>query len=165
MGGSNPYIDEVKYKPATQKYKVTFLPSGKTVEVDPEKIPYGHNGIPGSILDISEGFKMGLDHACGGVCACSTLPRICEAGPRILQRSHGCGTRRVGRSTRHHAKVAPRLPDCLDGTTDIVVNPGGIRTTPREPTTKNSETVSTLEEHQTCRQVLIGTTWKTSPSR
>ena len=53
MGGSNPYIEEVKYKPATKKYKVTFLPSGKTVEVDPDKIPYGHNGIPGSILDIS----------------------------------------------------------------------------------------------------------------
>src|SRR5260370_19381393 len=72
MGGSNPYIEEVKYKPATKKFKVTFLPSGKTIEVDPEKIPYGHNGLPGSILDISEGIKAGLDHACGGLCACST---------------------------------------------------------------------------------------------
>ena len=24
MGGSNPYIEEVKYKKATKKYKVTF---------------------------------------------------------------------------------------------------------------------------------------------
>ncbi len=80
MGGSNPYIDEVKYKPATKKYKVTFLPSGKTIEVDPEKIPYGHNGIPGSILDISEGLKAGLDHACGGVCACSTCHVIVKEG-------------------------------------------------------------------------------------
>ena len=54
MGGSNPYIEEVKYKPATKKFKVTFLPSGKTLEVDPEKVPYGHNGLPGSILDFSE---------------------------------------------------------------------------------------------------------------
>src|SRR6266581_2440246 len=61
MGGTNPYIEEVKYKPATKKYKVTFLPSGKTIEVDPEKIPYGHNGLPGSILDISEGLKAELD--------------------------------------------------------------------------------------------------------
>jgi 2Fe-2S ferredoxin len=75
MGGSNPYIEEVKYTPATKKYKVTFLPSGKTIEVDPVKIPYGHNGLPGSILDISEGIKAGLDHACGGVCACSTCQR------------------------------------------------------------------------------------------
>src|SRR2546425_5985943 len=69
MGGSNPYIEEVKYKPATKKFKVTFLPSGKTIDVDPDKIPYGHNGLPGSILDFSEGLKAGLDHACGGVCA------------------------------------------------------------------------------------------------
>jgi len=53
MGGSNPYIEEVKYKPATRKFKVTFLPSGKTLEVDPADIPYGHNGLPGSILDFS----------------------------------------------------------------------------------------------------------------
>ena len=78
MGGNNPYIEEVKYKPATKKYRVTFLPSGKTIEVDPAQIPYGHNGIPGSILDISEGLKAGLDHACGGVCACSTCHVIVD---------------------------------------------------------------------------------------
>src|SRR5579885_1452092 len=80
MGGSNPYIEEAKYTPATKKFKVTFLPSGKTVEVDPAQLPYGHNGIPGSILDISEGFKMGVDHACGGVCACSTCHVIVREG-------------------------------------------------------------------------------------
>src|SRR5271157_6064321 len=80
MGGSNPYIDEVKYKVATKKFKVTFLPSGKTVEVDPEKFPYGHNGLPGSLLDIATGFRMGLDHACGGVCACSTCHVIIHQG-------------------------------------------------------------------------------------
>src|SRR5260370_12212843 len=85
MGGSNPYIEEVKYTPATKKYKVTFLPSGKTFEVDPEKIPYGHNGIPGSILDIAEGCKIGLDHASGAVCASSTSPVIVNAG---LESSH-----------------------------------------------------------------------------
>src|SRR2546426_3361684 len=80
MGGSNPYIEEVKYKPATKKFKVTFLPSGKPIEVDPDKIPYGHNGLPGSILDFSEGLKAGLDHACGGVCACSTCHVIVREG-------------------------------------------------------------------------------------
>src|SRR5258708_13390614 len=80
MGGSNLYMKEVKYNPATKKFKVTFLPSGKTIEVDPEKIPYGHNGLPGSILDISEGIKAGLDHACGGVCACSTCHVVVREG-------------------------------------------------------------------------------------
>ena len=72
MGGQNPYIEETKYAPATKKYKITFVKEGKTIEVDPEKVPYGHDGLPGSILDISQGFHMGLDHACGGVCACTT---------------------------------------------------------------------------------------------
>src|SRR5260370_39651805 len=80
MAGKTPYTEEVKYRPATKKYKVTFLPSGKTIEVDPEKIPYGHNGLPSSILDLSEGIKAGLDHACGGVCACSTCPVVVREG-------------------------------------------------------------------------------------
>ena len=82
MGGSNPYIEETKYTPATKKFKVTFLPSGKTIEVDPAKIPYGHNGLPGSILDFSEALKAGLDHACGGVCACSTCHRTSASRER-----------------------------------------------------------------------------------
>src|ERR1700727_2632709 len=80
MGGSNPYIDEVKYKPATKKYKVTFLPRGKTIEITPRKFPHAHNGLPGSILDASEGIKAGLDHACGGVCACSPCHVIVREG-------------------------------------------------------------------------------------
>ena len=58
MGGKNPYIEEVKYTPATKKFKVTFLKEGKTVEVDPDKFPLGHDGLPGSILDISQGFHI-----------------------------------------------------------------------------------------------------------
>jgi 2Fe-2S ferredoxin len=80
MGGKNPYIEEASYTPATKKYKVTFVREGRTVEVDPAKVPYGHNGLPGSILDISEGFRLGLDHACGGVCACSTCHVIVHEG-------------------------------------------------------------------------------------
>src|ERR1700738_2824524 len=110
MGGNNPYIEEVKYTPATKKYKVTFLPSGKTVEVDPEKIPYGHNGIPGSILDISEGFKMGLDHACGGVCACSTCHVMVKQGLESCNEATG-----ITPKSRLGCQTVP------DGTTDIVV--------------------------------------------
>jgi 2Fe-2S ferredoxin len=80
MGGSNPYIEQAKYILPTRKYKITFIREGKTIEVDPEKIPLGHDGLPGSILDISQGFHLGLDHACGGVCACSTCHVIVHEG-------------------------------------------------------------------------------------
>ena len=72
MGGVNPYIAPAKVKPPTKKYRVTFLPLNKTVEVDPNVGRYGHNGLPLSVLDISEGAGVDIDHSCGGVCACST---------------------------------------------------------------------------------------------
>jgi ferredoxin, 2Fe-2S len=80
MGGENPYIEQAKYVLPTKKYKINFIRQGKIVEVDPAKIPYGHDGLPGSILDISQGARMGLDHACGGVAACSTCHVIVHEG-------------------------------------------------------------------------------------
>jgi ferredoxin, 2Fe-2S len=82
MGGENPYIEQVQFTPATKKYKITFMKEGKSmeVEVDPDKIPYDHNGLPGSILDVALGHHVGLDHACGGVCACSTCHVIVHQG-------------------------------------------------------------------------------------
>jgi 2Fe-2S ferredoxin len=72
MGGQNPYIQDTDIERPTRKYRITFLPMNRTIEVDPEKIPYEDHGLPGSILDIALGHGIELDHACGGVCACST---------------------------------------------------------------------------------------------
>ena len=80
MGGSNPYISEEAPKPASQKFTITFLPMNVTVEVDPEKIPYGDDGLPGSILDIALAHGIDIDHSCGGVCACSTCHCIVREG-------------------------------------------------------------------------------------
>jgi 2Fe-2S ferredoxin len=80
MGGVNPYIEPADVHPPQQKYKVTFLPSGKVLEVDPEKLPYGRSGLPGSILDLAHAANVPLDHACGGVCACSTCHVIVKKG-------------------------------------------------------------------------------------
>jgi len=80
MGGSNPYISQEAPPPATQKFTITFLPMNVTVEVDPEKIPYGVNGLPGSILDIALAAGINIDHSCGGVCACSTCHCIVREG-------------------------------------------------------------------------------------
>jgi 2Fe-2S ferredoxin len=55
-----------------------------TVEVDPEKLPYGDHGLPGSILDIALGSGVNLDHACGGVCACATCHVVVREGFQTL---------------------------------------------------------------------------------
>ena len=64
----------------TRKYRITFLPSNTTVDVDPEKIPYDRHGQPGSILEIALAHGIDVDHACGGVAACSTCHVIVKQG-------------------------------------------------------------------------------------
>src|SRR5947209_20598900 len=80
MGGINPYITPADAEMPRKKYRVTFLPSGKVFEVDPEQLPYGRNGLAGSILDLAHGAGVPLDHSCGGVCACSTCHVIVKKG-------------------------------------------------------------------------------------
>jgi 2Fe-2S ferredoxin len=80
MGGTNPYIKPVESKLPTKSYTITFLPEDVKVEVDPAKIPYSREGQPGSILEIALGHGVDIDHACGGVCACSTCHVIVRKG-------------------------------------------------------------------------------------
>ena len=80
MGGRNPFLSETETRLPTRKYAVTFLPMNERVEVDPERLPYGRDGLPGSILDIALAHDIDLDHACGGVVACSTCHVIVRAG-------------------------------------------------------------------------------------
>ena len=84
MGGVNPYIQQPEIKAPTKKYNMTFLPMNVTVEVDPAKFPYEHNGLPGSILDIGLGNGVEIDHACGGVCACSTCHVYVKQGLKTI---------------------------------------------------------------------------------
>jgi 2Fe-2S ferredoxin len=80
MAGTNPYIRPAEVRRPTRQYTVTFQPSGERVEVDPAQIPYDRTGLPGSILDIALGNGVDLDHACGGVVACSTCHVIVRKG-------------------------------------------------------------------------------------
>lgn len=87
MGGRNPHIPEAKATLPVKPFKVTFLPMNVTVEVDPNALPYGHHGLPGSLLDIALHGQVDLDHACGGVCACSTCHLVVKEGFDSLSRS------------------------------------------------------------------------------
>ncbi len=52
--------------------RVTFLPENRTVEFLFDSLPYEGHGLPMSFLDVAENYGIFLDHACGGVCACTT---------------------------------------------------------------------------------------------
>lgn len=64
--------------------KVTFLPEDKTVEFDPDKMPYRDHGQRGSLLDVALNFDIHLEHACGGSCACTTCHVIVTEGEKNL---------------------------------------------------------------------------------
>ncbi|MEK6578018.1 MAG: 2Fe-2S iron-sulfur cluster-binding protein [Bdellovibrionota bacterium] len=53
-------------------YSLTFLPEGKTLEVEIKNPPSSATGQEGSILSIALASGVDIDHACGGVTACST---------------------------------------------------------------------------------------------
>ncbi|MEW6072892.1 MAG: 2Fe-2S iron-sulfur cluster-binding protein [Planctomycetota bacterium] len=104
-----------------RSYRLTFLPAGITVEVDPADLPYGRDGQPGSILDIALEHGVDLDHACGGVCACATCHVIVRAG------HEACGEASEGEEDQ--LDHAPGLEErsrlgcqCVpDGSQDVVV--------------------------------------------
>ena len=58
--------------PGEGTVQLTFLPEGKTVEFEREKLPYKDHGKELSILDVALNYGVRLDHACGGNCACTT---------------------------------------------------------------------------------------------
>ncbi|HYE93357.1 MAG TPA: 2Fe-2S iron-sulfur cluster-binding protein [Terriglobales bacterium] len=65
-------------------HRVTFLPAGKTVEVDDERYPLADHGKPGSLLDIALAHGIELEHNCGGSCACTTCHVIVKEGEANL---------------------------------------------------------------------------------
>jgi 2Fe-2S ferredoxin len=58
--------------PPEKLVRVTFQPEGRVVEFEFGTLPYERHGKPMSFLDVAENFDVFLDHACGGVCACTT---------------------------------------------------------------------------------------------
>jgi 2Fe-2S ferredoxin len=90
MGGVNPYIEQSEIAPPKQPYRMVFLVDGKeqAVDVDPAALPYTDEGLPGSVLDVACGAGISIDHACGGVCACSTCHVYVEAGAATCNEAH-----------------------------------------------------------------------------
>ena len=58
--------------PAPNMVRVVFKPEERVCEFEFDKLPYDGHGKPQSFLDVAENFDVFLDHACGGVSACTT---------------------------------------------------------------------------------------------
>lgn len=133
MGGINPYIEQAPARLPQAKYTITFVPEGRCVEVDPAELPYSREGRPGSILEIALGHDVAIDHACGGVVACSTCHVIVRSGRSSMSEA--------SESEEDMLDNAPGLtPDSrlacqavADGSCDLVVEiPGWNRNYVRE---------------------------------
>ncbi len=134
MGGKNPYIAEPEVRLPTKKYRITFQPMNVTVEVDPNTLDEPHNGLKGSILHIADENGLDIDHACGGVCACSTCHVIVREGYNscnepnepeedMLENAPG-----IKPTSRLSCQAVP------DGSEDLVVEiPGWNRNLVKEP--------------------------------
>ncbi len=65
-------------------FRIRFLPMDKTVEVDSAQLSKPHDGQPGAILQIAQDNGIDIDHACGGVTACSTCHVIVREGAQSI---------------------------------------------------------------------------------
>ena len=63
---------------------MTFQPSNLDVNFDPDRLPYGGHGKPGSLLDLARHFNVPLEHTCGGNCACTTCHVVVLEGESNL---------------------------------------------------------------------------------
>ena len=133
MGGKNPYIKVQEVRLPTKNYKVTFLPMNVTVEVDPARLPFGRDGLPGSILDTALSHGVEMDHACGGVCACSTCHCIVKQGIGSLAEQGDAEADMLDNAPGLTPQSRLACQSVPDGSCDLVVEiPGWNRNLARE---------------------------------
>ena len=82
MAGVNPYQHSAPIAPASTPFRVTLRGLAKVIAVNPQDLPYGRDGKAGSLLDILMHNGVRVDHACGGICSCSTCHVIVRSGGR-----------------------------------------------------------------------------------
>ena len=70
--GHNPYLDEDDIPPPTSSYRLKVRNTGEVFEIDHTNLPEHHDGPKGCLLGLLLANGVEVDHACGGVVACST---------------------------------------------------------------------------------------------
>lgn len=85
--GSGSAVMDQQPETENKVCKVTFIRFGEepvTVDYEPGVTPYHEHGKEGSLLDIALNYGIGLQHACGGNCACTTCHVIVKQGEQNL---------------------------------------------------------------------------------
>jgi 2Fe-2S ferredoxin len=120
-----PTMTEKKYDPqnpeplAENMVRLVFMPEGRAVEYEKDKLPYEHHGRPQSILDVAENFNVFLDHACGGNCACTTCHVVVKQGAELLNEMDDDEADRI--ETAADLQLASRL-----GCQAVIEKPGTV---------------------------------------
>ena len=70
--GYDPYSDDEGAPPPAKKYNLHLKNTGQIIKVDPDNLPEAHDGLQGALLSLLLAAGVDVDHACGGVIACST---------------------------------------------------------------------------------------------
>lgn len=121
MGGSNPYIKPASYRKPARPYKISFPELGVEIEVDPAKLPYGRTGLPGSVLDVALAHGVAIDHACGGVVACSTCHVTVKGGLGSCSAATDDELDQLDKAPAVTAQSRLACQCVPDGTQDVVV--------------------------------------------
>lgn len=132
MRGRNPFLDATDSRAPTRPYTITVKspPGGVAgeaggpdvvVHVDPAKLSNGDHGLVGSILGQLLDAGVEVEHACGGVLACSTCHVYVSGGKKSCGEASEeeedmiDGAPAVRPSSRLACQCVP------DGSSDIVV--------------------------------------------
>ena len=134
MAGQNPYLKYPQIEKPKKKFRVRFMPMDKVIEVDPEKLPFGETGLPGSLLDIALSHGIEIDHACGGVAACSTCHVRVKEGLASCNEAEDFELDLIDAAPGNSFDSRLSCQTCPNGSVDLVVEiPEWNRNLAKEP--------------------------------
>lgn len=121
MAGQNPYLKYPQIAKPKKSFRIRFMPMNKVIEVDPTQLPFGETGLPGSILDIALHNGVEIDHACGGVAACSTCHVFVKEGDKTCNAPEDFELDLLDSAPGNNFSSRLSCQTCPNGEADLVV--------------------------------------------
>lgn len=121
MASQNPYHQNPEIEKPKKKFRIRFMPVDKVIEIDPSQLPFGETGLPGSILDIAMHNGIEIDHACGGVAACSTCHVYVKRGGESCNEPEDFELDLIDTAPGNNFESRLSCQTCPNGEVDLVV--------------------------------------------